>query len=517
MRVHGVPIHSFALLMKFYRGRAYSPVWLDDTGVLPNARTILGLLENAASEGLRPEDYHVAAIKGLMQNPALRQSDHDPAFAFQAAKLELLLTDAFFTFNTHIAVGRTPLKIRDGGIYDPRQAIHLENLLIQALSHHGQALEFTQAWVRTDPLYLGLKSALQKYRDLAAWHDWPAIPAGPELQLGDQDPVRIPLLQKKLSALGDYMATVPDQPIWDARLQAALMQFQSRSQLTPTGRLTPSTLRALNQPLENIIRQLEINLERWRWLPRNLGPRYILVNIPSYRLEVNADGLNVLSMKVVVGKEFHRTPIFASKIAAIVINPSWIIPMQIILKEKLYSIRHNPNFFEQNHITVITGWGDNAQAVDPATVDWRIMKQRDYASHYHFRQEPGPWNALGRIKIILPNPYGIYLHGTPQQTLFGESIRNFSHGCIRLEKPLALAEYVLGDRYNWSQEELSEAIHEQFEQTVDLIQPVFIYVTYMTSAPESNGLLHFYPDIYGQDQALISAWELPVLNPCASE
>jgi murein L,D-transpeptidase YcbB/YkuD len=511
--LNGVTFGSGDLLDKFYQGRSYVPVWLDHTTELANAWAFWGLLENAADEGLHPEDYHTAEIKALLRQLTGRKPGDVPAWVPQAARLELLLSDAFFTFNTHIAVGRAPLEVRDGGIYNARQALHLDELLMRALAQ-DQALEITRDWVRTDALYLGLKNALQQYRELAGRHDWPVIPEGVELKLGEHDSLRIPPLQEKLSQLGDYRGLTQGEPIWDASLQTALMRFQSRHQLAATGRLNPDTLKALNRPLEEVVLQLEINLERWRWLPRDLGSKYILVNIPSYQLVVKENGRDLLGMKVVVGKQLHHTPVFASKVVSVVINPSWMIPTQIILKEKLRAIRHNPDFFQRNHILVIAGWGENAQTIDPASVDWRNVIRRDYYAYYRFQQEPGPWNALGRIKFILPNPYDIYLHGTPQQGLFGEPVRIFSHGCIRLEKPLALAEYVLDDVYNWSQDALAESVREEYEQTVDLPRPIPIYVTYMTSAFEGDGLLHFYPDIYNQDKDLIAAWERPVQTSC---
>jgi murein L,D-transpeptidase YcbB/YkuD len=258
-----------------------------------------------------------------------------------------------------------------------------------------------------------------------------------------------------------------------------------------------------------MVLQLEVNLERWRWLPQDLGSKFILINIPSYQLEVKENGRDLMTMKVVVGKQLHHTPVFAGRLLAVVINPSWKIPVQIILKEKLRAIRHNPNFFERNHITVIGGWGEDEQIIDPASVDWENVIRRDYYHYYRFKQEPGPWNALGCIKFILPNPYNVYLHGTPQQGLFGEPIRDFSHGCIRLEKPLVLAEYLLDDPYYWTQDGLAESVLQEYEQTVVLPRPIAIYITYMTSSFEGDGYLHFYPDIYKQDRDLLAVWTQP--------
>ncbi|MBN1595839.1 L,D-transpeptidase family protein [candidate division FCPU426 bacterium] len=499
-------ILASALLNKFYHVHGYAPVWLKNTGRMELARAFLGMLESAAAEGLRPEDYHCPEIKALLRCFTDYSLVRNPALASQAVTLELLLTDAFFAFNTHLAMGRTPWKARDRGIHDPQARLRLETLLLRALSQ-GKILEMTRAWGRNDFLYLGLKSALQYYRTLADRNAWPLIPNGPALKLGDQDPVRIPLVQKRLSALGDYQAASAGTLYWDENLQAALKQFQTRHYLPPTGRLTPGTLKALNRPLPDIIRQLEINLERRRWLPPDLGARYILVNIPSYQLQVIENRSTLMTMKVVVGKKRHPTPVFAANIEAVVLNPAWRIPQQIVHQEKLPLIRQDPFFLENNHITVLAGWGEDTFIVEPWQIDWSDMAEWDYFKQYRFRQEPGPWNALGRIKFVMPNPYDVYLHGTPQRRLFREPDRAFSHGCIRVEKPLALAEYVLNDPYNWKQEWLRETLRLADEETIDLAQPVPLYVTYMTSALETDGLLHFYPDIYRKDKKLLAVWK----------
>jgi murein L,D-transpeptidase YcbB/YkuD len=324
-------------------------------------------------------------------------------------------------------------------------------------------------------------------------------------------------VRKKLAALGDLpFGPVLDDAVLDASVQYALRRFQSRFGLAATGLLTLSTLRELNRPPEAIVSLLEINLERRRWLPEKLGVKYVLVNIPSFQLQVKDHGQTALSMKVVVGKLYRDTPVFASKIVALVFNPSWAIPAKIILQEKLSEILADPDFFRRKHIEVIAGWGQESRIIDPLQVDWGSVARNDYYELYRFRQDPGPWNALGRIKFLMPNPYDIYLHDTPERALFDETQRDFSHGCIRLEKPLALAEYLLADPRHWNRRRIRLAIQKKVEQTVDLSRPVPVYISYLTICPGDDGLLYFCPDIYSRDPELTAIWDQRAPNPCLS-
>ncbi|NTV52262.1 MAG: L,D-transpeptidase family protein [Candidatus Firestonebacteria bacterium] len=512
----GEALTSLPLLAKFYQTRRFAPVWFTPQGLAAQAEPFVQILTQAVSEGLRPEDYHTEKLSDLL--PALRESrpPYNQQAAVLAASAELLLSDAFFLYGTHLAVGRMSLEARDGAFYDPRKAYHLNEHLAEALDQDG-VFRFFQAWNRQDTLTQGLKNALRNYRALNDRGDWIDIPEGPDIHLGEQDALRLPEVRRKLRALGDLSLAGERglEPWLDEEMQAALKQYQRRNSLKTTGVLDSATVATLNRPLENIVRQLEINLERRRWLPRDLGRRYVLVNIPDFLLRLREDDRTTLRLRVVVGKQYRMTPVFAAEISSVVLNPSWVIPTQIILKEKLTEIRTNPDsFFSKNHILAMKGREPNIEIIDPAGVDWRHVKKSDYYEFYRFRQEPGPWNALGRIKFVSPNLYDVYLHDTPQRELFNESVRDFSHGCIRVEKPLALAEALLADPLRWTHERLVQALAKKPEQTIDLYTPVPVYINYMTTFVGDDGLLYFFPDIYHRDQELASVWDRPLLNPC---
>jgi murein L,D-transpeptidase YcbB/YkuD len=241
-------------------------------------------------------------------------------------------------------------------------------------------------------------------------------------------------------------------------------------------------------------------MERWRWLPRELGHRAVVVNTAGFLLEVVERERPVLTMRIVVGKPFTRTPIFHAAITSVLLNPAWNIPGSIARKELLPLIRKHPSYLAKHHITVLRGWGPQTKALDPRSVNWTTLSARHFL--YRLRQEPGPHNALGQVKFNLPNPFSVYLHDTPARELFTKSMRAFSHGCIRIEKPLELAEYLLRDSQQWTHERLLLAIEQGEQQTVTLPYPVPVYVGYWTAWVDRDQQVYFVRDLYGRDAAL---------------
>ena len=276
--------------------------------------------------------------------------------------------------------------------------------------------------------------------------------------------------------------------VFDEKVEQAVIVFQTRHGLKVDGVVGRDTLNALNVTLKQRIRQMELNMERLRWILSNLEERFIVVNIANYQLYVLENDKPVLSMKVVVGKPYQRTPVFTSKLTYIVINPAWNIPDSIAQKEILKKIEKDPNYLAEQNITVLKGTQVTGKALP-----------------YRFRQEPGPLNPLGTIKFMFPNEYDVYLHDTPAKRLFSENVRTFSHGCTRIEKPLELAEYLLRDDPRWSRKELLEAIEKGTEQTVIIQHPVNVHFLYLTAWVDESGSVQFRNDIYGRDKSLDAA------------
>jgi len=343
-----------------------------------------------------------------------------------------------------------------------------------------------------------LEKALAQYRQLAAKGDWPQVPAGPSLKEGEQNE-RIPLLRKRLAASGDLTAQAPQEDLFDPALKEAVQRFQTRHGLTGDGVVGAKTLTELNVPISERIRQLTASLERCQPLPTVLEKRHILVNIADFTLKLYEDGKPVLSMPVIVGKTYRQTPVFNGLISSLVLNPSWGVPHSIATKDLLPKIKKNPGYLSQLHLRVFQG-GKSSTEIAPSTVDWANLSQAHFP--YRLRQEPGPNNALGRVKFLFPNPYDVYLHDTPTRELFQKDSRTFSSGCIRIAKPLDLAVYLLHGTPLGSPDALAAAIAREKTQNVPIPSPIPVHIVYMTAWVDSEGVIQFRPDIYNREPAL---------------
>ena len=269
------------------------------------------------------------------------------------------------------------------------------------------------------------------------------------------------------------------------------------------GRVGPATLAALNVSSADRVDQILLNMERWRWLPQDLGTRHIIVNIADFKLQVMENGQPVLNMKIIVGKGYRRTPVFSDKITYLVLNPSWLIPHEIAVKDKLPLVRKDPEYFTKQNIRVFRGWGAESREINSKTVNWSAVTPQTFP--YRLRQDPGPENALGRIKFMFPNRFNIYIHDTPYRTLFHKASRTFSSGCIRIEKPLELAAYVLKPDSRWHPDAIRAALEQGEERTIPLPEPIPVHLLYWTVFVDPTGNLQFRPDIYNRDKRLSDA------------
>ncbi|MBU2618786.1 MAG: L,D-transpeptidase family protein [Proteobacteria bacterium] len=343
----------------------------------------------------------------------------------------------------------------------------------------------------------GLEKALAQYHQLAAQGGWPQVPAGPTLHEGDMD-VRTPLLRQRLVASGDLTAPTVEGSffLFDTTLREAVQRFQARHGLIADGLVGAKTLTELNVPLSERIRQLTASLERCQPLPSLLEPRHILINIADFTLKLYEDGELRLSMPVIVGKTYRQTPVFNGRISSLVLNPAWEVPHSIATKDLLPKIKKNPGYLRTSDIRVFRGWNPGTE-VDSAGVDWASLSPSRFP--YRLRQEPGPDNALGRVKFLFPNPYDVYLHDTPSRELFQKDDRTFSSGCIRLARPLELAVHLLQGTPLGSMEALTAAIAGEKTRTIPLPSPIAIYMAYMTAWVDRDGTVQFRRDIYNRD------------------
>ncbi|MHB8987360.1 MAG: L,D-transpeptidase family protein [Desulfobulbia bacterium] len=345
----------------------------------------------------------------------------------------------------------------------------------------------------------GLEKALAQHHQLAAQGGWPQVPGGPTLHEGDMD-VRTPLLRQRLVASGDLAAPREEEYffLFDKTLREAVQRFQSRHGLITDGVVGTKTLTELNVPVSERIRQLAASLERCQPLPSLLEPRHILVNIADFTLKLYEDGELRLSMPVIVGKTYRQTPVFNGRISSLVLNPTWEVPHSIATKDLLPKIKKNPGYLRKSDIRVFLGWNPSTE-IDSAGVDWTSLSPSRFP--YRLRQEPGPANALGRVKFLFPNPYDVYLHDTPSRDLFQKDDRTFSSGCIRLARPLDLAVYLLQGTPLGSMEALTAAIASDKTQSIPIPSPIAVYMAYMTAWVDRDGTVQFRRDIYNRDPA----------------
>jgi murein L,D-transpeptidase YcbB/YkuD len=495
--IEGEQIYSSGLVEGFYNERKYQPAW-SHNGQLLQAAILIKAAEEAYGDGLTPDYYHLSLIKSLV-GKAQKESTLDQA---GLADLDILLTDAFLTLSCHFSGGCVNPVTIEAEWFAKQRTVDVSSVLEQALRERQIRESLTRLLPERDS-YGRLKQALARYRDLLLKGEWPLVSGGSVLKK-DLVSGRVVELRKRLAASGDLDAEGTNGgDLFDEKLEQAVILFQKRHGLKADGSVGPATLNALNVPLDQRIRQMELNMERMRWIPGNVDQRSIVVNIANFELNVIEKEKTVLSMRAVVGKPFQRTPVFTAKMTYLVINPSWNVPVSIAQKEILKKIQNEPQYLSKQNITVLRGWGPQEKKIDPESIDWSRINANTLA--YRFRQEPGPLNPLGRIKFVLPNKFDVYLHDTSSRRLFSESVRTFSHGCTRVEKPVELGEYVLQDANRWTQEELLAEIEKGTEQTILLPQPLNVHFVYLTAWVDEDGVLQFRNDIYKRDRQLDEA------------
>jgi murein L,D-transpeptidase YcbB/YkuD len=486
-------IHARETLRRLYPGRDFEPIWITEDGLRPHAEAFIEWLAvGPARQGLRPAHYHLDAIESL-------EIDRVGALV----DLELALSDSFLIIGSHFLAGRLNPETLDSEWLANRRHRDLGPILEQADTGAGALLE---SLLPTASEYHALVARLEMLRRLRDEGGWPAIDPGPTMRSGDAG-ARVAQVVDRLRVSGDFDGPPGDS--FDAAVDAAVRRFQARHGLTADGLVGRGSLTALNVPIQDRINQIIVNLERWRWLPETLGDRYIIVNIAGFRLDVVERGEPTMTMRVVVGRPYRRTPVFSETIRYLVLNPSWEVPSTIATQDKLPIIKENPNYLAEQGYQLLQGWGADERRIDPASVDWSTVTARNFP--YRLRQGPGPLNALGQVKFMFPNKFSVYLHDTPSRDLFAEDARAFSSGCIRLEAPLELAELVLSDNPNWSRPAIDRAISEGRERTVTLGQPLPVHLLYWTVWVDEGGVLQFRDDIYGRDGPVLS--ELRELPP----
>ncbi len=447
-----------------------------------------------------------------------------PVDARLLADLDLLLTDTFLIYGSHLLSGRVNPETFDPEWIAARRGANLAAVLEEALGS-GTVGEKLRGLLPRQPGYGRLKEALVTYRNIALGGGWEPVPSHQTLESGVRS-ASVVSLRRRLAATGDLPAAAspptadrppvagdpsrpatPDWELFDDEVDRAVRHFQRRHGLGEDGVVGEGTFAALNVSVDRRIHQIELNLERWRWLPEDLGARHIFVNIAAFALEVMERDSVALEMKVIVGRPYRRTPVFSDTMTYLVLSPYWHVPHNLAVQDKLPLVQRDPSYFTAQKIRVYDGWGTDAREIDPGTVDWSALSARNFP--YRLRQDPGPLNALGSVKFMFPNQFNVYLHDTPARELFSRANRDFSSGCIRLENPLGLAQYLLANDRSWTPQTIRSVIDAGIERTVMLDRSIPVHLLHWTAWVDRNGIVHLRPDLYGRDSRLEAALHEP--------
>jgi murein L,D-transpeptidase YcbB/YkuD len=509
IKIDNEMIYSSVVLPRFYKQRAFTPAWSNDSGFSPQIATLVKAISGAEGQCFMPNDYHLKKITALMieinKNYGKRQNFN----AAMLAELDLLLTDAFLIYSAHLLEGRTNPVTRCAEWNAECEEADLATVLQNALLS-GTIERTISDLLPREPNYFLLCRKRSEYIAIMNKGGWPLIPAGPDLNKGDYEE-RVPAIRERLTMVGDRpRKKVKEELLFDDDLDEAVRQFQKRHGLASNGKIDARTLMAMNVPVAERLRQIEVNMERWRWCERDFGERYILINIANFELDVVEHDTTVLSIKAIVGKPYRSTPVFSGKMTYLVLNPSWNVPKTIAVEDIIPRVIKDKGYLTRNNYKVLQGWGNSEREIDPSTINWVALNENYFL--YRFRQDPGPTNALGRIKFMFPNEYDVYIHDTPARELFSKDSRDFSSGCIRIERPIELAEYVLNDTIKWGKKQIVQVTKESSERTVGLPRPFPVHLLYWTAWVTDKGILQFRNDIYDRDKDIYQALNQP---PCA--
>jgi L,D-transpeptidase YcbB len=481
-------------VLGWFPASANEPLWVGSDTAKVRAEALLKALRGAADHGLEPAWYRAGEVEKALAPGA------DPAAT------ETLLTAAFLAYASDVSTGRVHANRVDKDIDIQQRKIEPADLLKAAAT----AADFPAYLANLPPKgdYPALQKALAVWRDKRDKAAFTPLPDGVALKPGMIDP-RVPLLRKRLAELD---LVVPDlaagalADLYDEPLAAVVKSYQETKGLTVDGVIGAKTTLSLNTTIDERIEQIVANLERRRWLPEDLGKRYVLVNAGDYSMVFVDDGRLTFQSLVIVGTPKDPTPEIQSVMRGFQTNPYWTVPQSISGEEYLPMLRRDPNALAAAGFKIFENWNDDTE-LDPATVDWSEIHPKAFP--YRIRQEPGASNALGYIFFPFPNRYGIYMHDTASRWLFTEGSRNFSHGCIRLQNPLDFAEKVFGGRGGFSKERVREVIDAGQQAHYTFPDPVTLYVTYRTVTAGSDGAAIFRDDIYGRDRRVVREMSKP--------
>jgi len=477
-------------VLTFYQSRLFFPVWKSEN----KRQALLKAIEDSPLHGLYPRDYYYSELT------TMHEATYESMSLEQIANREILFTDAFLLYASHLINGKvnptainSSWNISQEGFYVADSILHYttDASLYQAL--------FALAPQSTS--YKNLRKALYRYKALARQGGWEEIKIEEKkLVAGHVDSIAIPQIRKRLFITNDLSRDYLEGYEYDSSLVKLVIGFQKRHGLTADGEIGKATLKALNTPISDRISQIQVNLERERWLPRQLSNYQIRVNIPNFSLEVIRGNTIEREHKVIVGKFYRQPPVFTSKMEYLVFNPNWTVPPGILSKDVVPGVRKDKAYLKKKGLYV---YDQNGKALHPDSVDWSSSS----VYRYTYRQNPGPKNALGKVKFIFPNSHLVYIHDTPTKYLFNRSERASSSGCMRVDKAIELAKYLLNDSIRYTDREVDKILAQGTTRSIPLRAKPQVVVLYYTAWANEDAIVQFRNDLYKRDVKVKEALE----------
>jgi murein L,D-transpeptidase YcbB/YkuD len=500
-------IHANGDLITFYKEHQFAPLWVNDRGLNDLGRALPAQLADSRLQGLDPKDYHLSCINSGIKSlnsglDSKKKPDNE-----ELADLDILMTDAFMVYASNLSVGRVdPEKLYPLWFSEKEKSDILAGMdkLISTRDLTGTIRSFAPAHEQ----YWHLVDAARSMEDVIDAGGWPKLPDGENIRPGEQNP-QVPLLRSRLQISGELEQgkAVAGSELFDRVLEAAVKKFQLFHGLEPDGIVGPNTRSELNVTAEQRRDQILLNLERWRWLHHKWEDNYIIVNAAAFSLTAHRS-IKKISMRVIVGMDLKRTPVFSRKMRYIEINPYWNVPRGIAMEELLPKIQEDPGYASKNDYEIISG----NNKINPRRIDWNTINADNFP--WRIRQKPGDKNALGHIKFIFPNRFDVYMHDTPYRDLFLLARRDLSHGCIRLQKPFELALFILrADDPSWTRKRLEQLVRKRQREIIKIHADWMVHFLYWTAWVNDKGQLRFCRDIYGRDPVLWAALNTETTKP----
>ncbi|OVE81349.1 hypothetical protein BVY03_03960 [bacterium K02(2017)] len=497
-----INLSQFKLIKELYTQNNYQLIWSHNNSLnSKNISELSDFISNLDKDGLKASDYHHPILLNLKKMGASKKLDVSTLI-----KYDILLSEILLDLSLDINVGRISAKKVYKDWFYKKKSFEALSFLVNTLQRGQIKKQLTQLFPNT-VAYQKMRETLKYYKELKKQGEWTKLPKeGKKWIKGDTGP-HIAALKSRLRRTGELtQKKSTDENLFDEELEIAVKKYQKQHGLNEDGVVGIYTWQGLNLSINDRILQLKTNMERYRWLPQSLGERHIFVNIPDYKIRVVEKGKTKLTLRGVVGNTKWRTPVFQDEMEFLVLNPRWNVPPKITKKETLPKIQKDPSYIEKMNFKVFKKENGKRVVIDPKSVDWSQAQSSDY----FFSQKSGSGNALGRIKFMFPNKYSIYIHDTPSKYLFKRDVRAYSHGCIRLENPLELAENLLEkiEKPQWDMSRLKKVIGTNQLKSVKLPKKVPIHLYYLTAWADEFGQMQYRKDIYGYDKKLARALKL---------